>query len=95
MIFRFKELCEGLIGNWCMSLWPGLLKGLYQHNFERTHKSITCVQIEIIYIGNFKNVIKNSKWYPFAMVTSQNPRKGAKNVFKPAKISQDREIKQS
>ena len=42
---------------------------------------MTCVQIESTYIESFKIVIKNSKWYPIAMVTSQNPRKEAKNVF--------------
>ena len=58
---------------------------------------MTCVQIDSIYIDSFKNVIKNSKWYPAAMVTSQNPGKLAKNVFTLAKISQDRgkEIRQS
>ena len=39
---------------------------------------MTCVQIESIHIEGFKNVIKNSKWYPVAMVASQNPRKGQK-----------------
>ena len=53
---------------------------------------MTCIQIDSIYIGSFKNVIKNSKWYPVAMVTSQNPGKVAKNVFTLAKISQDRGI---
>ena len=38
---------------------------------------------------------KNSKWYPVAMATNQNPQKGAKIVFTPAKISQVREIEQN
>ena len=63
-----------------MSLRPGLLKGLYPHNFERTHKSITGVQIEIIYIDSFKNVIKNSKWYPFAMVTGKKCLRADQNI---------------
>ena len=70
-------------------------KGLYPHNFERALKSITCVQIGIIHTDGFKNVKKNSKWYAVAMVTNQNPRKGARNVFMPAKISQVREIVQN
>ena len=39
---------------------------------------MNCVQIESIHIDGFKNVKKNSKWYPVAMVTNKNPRKGAK-----------------
>ena len=49
---------------------------------------MTCVQIEIIYIKNFRNVIKNSKWYPVTIETSQNPLKGAEDVFTSAIISQ-------
>ena len=64
----------------------------YSHNFERILKSMIFVQIESIYIDSFGNVIKNSRWYPFAMLNSQNPRKVTKNVFTPAKISQDGEI---
>ena len=71
------------------------LKGLYPHSFERALKSMTCVQIESIRIDSFKNVQKNSKWYPVPMVTNQNPRKGAKNAFTPAKVSQVREIVQN
>ena len=42
-------------------------------------KSMTCDQIESIHIDGFNNVNnKNSKWYPVAMVTNKNPRKGAK-----------------
>ena len=55
---------------------------------------MTCVQIESIHIEGFKNVKKNSKCYPVAMVTNQNTPKGAKNVFTPAKISQVKEIVQ-
>ena len=55
---------------------------------------MNCVQIESIYIDGFKNVKKNSKWYSVAMVTNKNPRKGAKNAFMPAKISQVIEIVQ-
>ena len=40
------------------------LKGLYPHNFERALKSMTCIQIGSIHIDGFKNVKKNSKWYP-------------------------------
>ena len=39
---------------------------------------MTCVQVESIHINDFKNVIRNSKWYPVAMVTNQNPQKGQK-----------------
>ena len=39
-------------------------KGLYPHNFERALKSMTCIQIGSIHIDGFKNVKKNSKWYP-------------------------------
>ena len=46
---------------------------------------MTCVHIESIYIDGFKNVKKNSKWQPLAMVTDQNLRKGAKNAFTAAK----------
>ena len=53
---------------------------------------MTCVQIESIHIDSFKNVIKKSKLYSVAMVTSQNSPKEAKNVFMPTKISQDRTI---
>ena len=56
---------------------------------------MTCVQVESIHINDFKNVIRNSKWYPVAMVTNQNPRKGAKNAFTPAKMPQVREIVQN
>ena len=56
---------------------------------------MTCVQIGNIHIDDFKNVNKNSKWYSIAIVTNQNPPKGAKNVFTPAKISQVREIVQN
>ena len=66
--------------------------GLYPQNFERALKPMTCVQIESIHIDGFKNVKKNSKWYPVAMVSNKNARKGEKNVFKPVKISQVREI---
>ena len=69
-----------------------LFKGLYPHNFERVLKSVTCAQIWSIHIDGIKNVKKKSKWYPVTIVTNQNPRKGAKNVFTPAKISQAREI---
>ena len=48
---------------------------------------MTCVQTGSIHIDNFKNAKKNSKWYSVAIVTNQNPQKGAKNVFTPAKIS--------
>ena len=48
---------------------------------------MNCVQIESIHIDGFKNVKKNSKWYPVAMVTNKNPRKGAKNAFMPANRS--------
>ena len=52
---------------------------LYPHNFEKALKSVTCVQIGSINIDSFKNVKKkNSRWYPVAMVTNQNPRKRAK-----------------
>ena len=56
---------------------------------------MNCVQIESIHIDGFKNVKKNSKWYPVAMVSNKNPRKGEKNVFTPVKISQVREIVQN
>ena len=56
---------------------------------------MTFVQIGSIHIDGFKDVKKNSKWYLDAMITNQNPRKGAKNVFTPAKISQVREIVQN
>ena len=63
-------------------------KWLYPHDFERALKSVTFVQIESIHIDGFKKVKKkNSKWYPVAMVTNQNPQKRAKNAFRPAKIS--------
>ena len=35
-----------------------LIKGLYPHNFERTLKSMTCVQIGSIHTDGFKNVKK-------------------------------------
>ena len=38
---------------------------------------------------------KSSKLYPVAMVTNQNPRKGAKNAFTPTKTSQVRGIVQN
>ena len=38
---------------------------------------------------------KKSKWYPVAMVTNKNPKKGAKNAFTPTKISQVKEIVQN
>ena len=69
-----------------------LFKGLYPHNFERVLKSMTCAQKGSIHIDGFKNVKKNSKWYLVTIVTNLNPRKGAKNVFTPPKISQVREI---
>ena len=53
------------------------------------------VQIESRHIDGFKNVKINSKWYSVVMVTNQNPQKGAKNVFTPAKQSQIREIVQN
>ena len=56
---------------------------------------MTCVQIESRHIDDFKNVKKNSKWYPVVMVTNKNPRKWAKNAFTSAKISQVREIVQN
>ena len=71
------------------------LKRLYPHNFEKALKSMTCVQVESIHIDGFKNVKKNSKWYPVVLVTNQNPQKGTKNVLTPAKISQVREIVQN
>ena len=49
---------------------------------------MTCAQIKSTYIKNFKNVIKNSKWYPVSIAINQNPLKRAKDVFTPAKISQ-------
>ena len=54
-----------------MKIWQNqeYVKGLYPPNFERTPKSMICVQIESIHTDGFKNVIKNSKWYPFAMVS--------------------------
>ena len=48
---------------------------------------MTCVQIKSTHIDGFENVIKNSKWYPVAMVTGENPPKGQKNVFTLAKIT--------
>ena len=69
-----------------------LFKGLYPHNFERVLKSMTSAQIGRIHVDGFKNVKKNSKWYLVTIVTNRNPRKGARNVFTPAKISQVREI---
>ena len=75
--------------------FPSLFKRLYPHNFERALKSMPCVQIESIHIDGFKNVKKNSKWYLVAMATDQNPRKGAKTVFMPAKIFRVREIVQN
>ena len=75
--------------------FPSLFKRLYSHNFERALKSMTCVQIESIHIDGFKNVKKNSKWYLVALATDQNPRKGAKTVFMPAKIFQVREVVQN
>ena len=65
-----------------------IIKGPYFHNFERALKSMTCVQIKSIHIDGFKNVKKKLKMVPVAMVTNQNPRKGAKNTFKSVKISQ-------
>ena len=56
---------------------------------------MTCVQIESIHIDGFKNAKKKSKWYPVAMVTNKNPKKGAKNAFTPTKISQVKEIVQN
>ena len=68
------------------------LNGLYPHNFGRGLKSMAYVRIASIHIDGFKNVKKKkSKWQPVAMVTNQNPRKGAKNVFTPVKISQVRD----
>ena len=80
-----------------MFKWAVLqLKGHYPQNFEMALKSMTCDQIESIHIDGFNNVNnKNSKWYPVAMVTNKNPRKGAKNAFTLAKISQVREIVQN
>ena len=75
--------------------FPSLFKRLYPHNFERALKSMTCVQIESIHIDGLKNDKNNSKWHPVAMVTNRNCRKGAKNTFTPAKISQVREIVQN
>ena len=48
-----------------------------------------------IHIDGFKNVKKNSKWCPVTMLTKKNPRKGAKNAFTPARISQVRDIVQN
>ena len=48
-----------------------------------------------VHIDGFKNIKKDSKWYPVAMITNQSSRKGAKNVFTLAKISQVREIVQN
>ena len=57
---------------------------------------MTYVQIGSIPIDSFKNVKKkNSKLYPVAMITNQNPRKGTKNVFTPAKLPPVREIAQN
>ena len=53
-------------------------KGLYPPSFERTLKSMTCVQIASIHIDGFENVKNVSKWHTVAMVTNQNPRKRAK-----------------
>ena len=72
-----------------------IILGALSPKFERALKSMTCVQIESIHIDGFKNVKKNSKWYPVAMVSNKNPRKGEKNVFTPVKISQVREIVQN
>ena len=62
--------------------------GLYPLNFERTLKSMTCIQIEGIQIdGKFKMLPRcHGKWPKF-------PKKGY--VFTSAKISQDREIMQN
>ena len=68
-----------------------IIKGPYFHNFERALKSMTCVQIKSIHIDGFKNVKKKLK-NPVVIVTNRNPRKGAKNTFKLAKISQVRKI---
>ena len=57
---------------------------------------MTCVQIGSIHINAFKNDQKNKiKMVPVAIVTNQNPRKGAKTIFTPVKISQVREIMQN
>ena len=45
---------------------------------------MTCVQIGSIHVDGFKNV-KNSKWYPVAMLTDQNPRKGGKMSSRQSK----------
>ena len=76
------------------SFFVNIIKELYPHDFERALKSMTCVQIGSIHIDGLKNVKKRSKRYPLAMVTNQNPPKGAKNVFTLAKISQVTEILQ-
>ena len=55
---------------------------------------MTCVQIESIHIDALK-ITKKPKRYPVAMITNQNPRKGKKYAFTPAKISQVREIVQN
>ena len=57
---------------------------------------MTCVQIGSIRINAFKNDQKNKiKMVPVAIVTNQNPRKGAKTIFTPVKISQVREMMQN
>ena len=50
---------------------------------------------EKVYILTTLKMLKKIKWYPVAMITNQNPRIGAKNVFTPAEISQVREIVQN
>ena len=40
---------------------------------------MTFVQKGSMHIDSLKNVKKNSKWSPVAMVTDQNPWGGAKN----------------
>ena len=70
-----------------MDLPQERVKGLYRQNFEKAVNSMTCVQIVYILMV-LKMSKKNSKWYPAAMVTNENPRKGAKNAFTQGKISQ-------
>ena len=91
----FRRLLISINISFFQIFYSTAIKGLYTYNFERVLKSMTCVQIRSIHIDGFKNIKKNLKWYSAAMVTNQNPQKGAKNVFTPAKISQVREIVQN
>ena len=66
---------------------PIILKGLSSQGLVSRQK--------VYILMTLKMSKKKSKWYPVAMVNNQNPRKGAKNAFKPAKISQVRQIGQN